>query len=565
VWRVLDTGFELPRFLSLWRAWRAQTPAQKPRLLHVVGLCAGAPDLASELATGDDDTQALTQELASHWVGLLPGWHRFVLAQGHLHLTLCIGPWRAQLREQSFAADAMAFDASLDWDATDIKLLGRVRQRGTRLHFSAFAPDQLQAEPWASPLRELGFAPSADAPEHTWVCNPSWNLRARSDAHPAPQVSHAVVVGAGLAGASVAAALARRGWQVTVLDRAPEPAAGASGLPAGLMIPYVAADDGPRSQLTRAGLHLMRQEAERLLQAGSDWGPSGVMELRLEGKAGLPKDWPSQGQALSREMSPIGPASWQQGLGTVPALWHARAAWIKPAQLVRAWLAQEGVRFQGNAAVDRLRAGTQGWDVLDAQGQLLASTPLLVLANALDAARLLQTAALTPPGVHGMRGVLSYGLHTADDAALFPPHPVNGAGSCIPNIPTPQGRTWYVGSTYERLDETAAPTAEHLQADWYKLQRLLPHTAQQLAPAYASGAAQAWESVRCVSRNRLPLVGRLGTEEAPLWISAAMGSRGLSLAMLCAELLAAQIGGEPWPIPAHLARALDARADKAGT
>ena len=42
-----------------------------------------------------------------------------------------------------------------------------------------------------------------------------------------------------------------------------------------------------------------------------------------------------------------------------------------------------------------------------------------------------------------------------------------------------------------------------------------------------------------------------------LWVSTAMGSRGLSFAALCAELLAARWHGEPLPVPALLARALD--------
>ncbi len=39
------------------------------------------------------------------------------------------------------------------------------------------------------------------------------------------QPARCAVVGAGLAGAAVARALALRGWQVTVLDRAAQPAA----------------------------------------------------------------------------------------------------------------------------------------------------------------------------------------------------------------------------------------------------------------------------------------------------------------------------------------------------
>ena len=44
----------------------------------------------------------------------------------------------------------------------------------------------------------------------------------------------------------------------------------------------------------------------------------------------------------------------------------------------------------------------------------------------------------------------------------------------------------------------------------------------------------------------------------PVWISASMGSRGLTYAVLCAELLAARLGGEPLPLEGSLARLLAA-------
>ncbi|RYF72780.1 MAG: hypothetical protein EOO29_27810, partial [Comamonadaceae bacterium] len=42
-----------------------------------------------------------------------------------------------------------------------------------------------------------------------------------------------------------------------------------------------------------------------------------------------------------------------------------------------------------------------------------------------------------------------------------------------------------------------------------------------------------------------------------LWVCTALGSRGLSFATLCAELLAARWHGEPLPVPAAWARGLD--------
>ena len=58
--------------------------------------------------------------------------------------------------------------------------------------------------------------------------------------------------------------------------------------------------------------------------------------------------------------------------------------------------------------------------------------------------------------------------------------------------------------------------------------------------------------------DRRPLVGPLDGAAMPgVWVSTAMGSRGLSFAALCAELLAAHWHGEPLSLPATLAKALN--------
>jgi tRNA 5-methylaminomethyl-2-thiouridine biosynthesis bifunctional protein len=62
--------------------------------------------------------------------------------------------------------------------------------------------------------------------------------------------------------------------------------------------------------------------------------------------------------------------------------------------------------------------------------------------------------------------------------------------------------------------------------------------------------------VRCASTDRRPLAGEL---ESGLWVSTAMGSRGLTFAALCGELIAARLHAEPLPLEARLAQALDVR------
>ena len=63
--------------------------------------------------------------------------------------------------------------------------------------------------------------------------------------------------------------------------------------------------------------------------------------------------------------------------------------------------------------------------------------------------------------------------------------------------------------------------------------------------------------MRCTAPDRLPIVGRVDPAHLPgLWVSTAMGARGLTLALLCGELLAARLQGEPLPIDTRLAKAL---------
>jgi tRNA 5-methylaminomethyl-2-thiouridine biosynthesis bifunctional protein len=524
--------------------------------LHYVALVSAAPPLEPVLscATQFPQLQELLKPLAPQWFGLTPGFHRITLNGGHVLLTLCVGDSIALLRQQQFVADSVylhpdppdhgAASASNIWL---LKALARCCRRGTGLAATAGAAD------WRVDLTQCGFAIQASQAglENGLLMgqfSPHWPIkqtRAPALDRPLP-VQTCAVIGAGLAGASVAAALARRGWQVQVLDQAETPAAGASALPVGLVVPHVSADDCALSRLSRAGVRLMLEQARSLLQQGQDWDASGTLERRFDGAASL------------------------------PSIWHPQAAWLKPASLVRAWLAQPGITFQGGARVASLRQSGAQWDLLDAQGAVLTSANRVVLANAGGAPALLDALRTALPALglerhqrpilHGVRGQLSWALHPggAPDAA-FPATPVNGAGSVIPLVPVPGGTAWFVGSSYQPEKLPAKPDHINHSANLGRVQQLLPELGHLLAAPFADGTVQAWKGTRCVSADRLPLVGPLDAADAPsLWLCAGMGSRGLSLAVLCAELLAARWGAEPLPLQASLARALDAwRGDNA--
>ena len=387
------------------------------------------------------------------------------------------------------------------------------------------------------------------------------------------------VVGAGLAGAAVAASLAKAGWLVEILDAAPALGAGASGLPVGLAAPHVSPDDSVLSRITRLGVQATLERAEQLTGAGlmtsADWGLTGVLEHRVKGKGALlsakalphPEDhWGTRAHPAQIKACGFSPE--------VPALWHSQAAWLRPRPFVAAQLATAGMTLRLGFSVHRL-SRTQGqWHAWDANGQLLTQTPHLVLASAFDTQALLQVLVSEEAGpavylpLNPLRGQVSFGAiaHLSEATRLaLPPFPVHGHGSFISGVAAPNDAAahWFVGSTFER-DCTQAPVrAEDHTANQARVNTLLPHLAQGMAQGFSPAHIQGWAGLRCTLPDRLPAVGALDPLRWPgLWVCTGMGARGISLSVLCGELIAAEMSGQASPLPPDLAKHLAARRFK---
>jgi tRNA 5-methylaminomethyl-2-thiouridine biosynthesis bifunctional protein len=137
----------------------------------------------------------------------------------------------------------------------------------------------------------------------------------------------------------------------------------------------------------------------------------------------------------------------------------------------------------------------------------------------------------------------------------LPDFPVNGHGSLVPAVPLADGLAWVTGSSFERDSTSTQLRAEDERHNFSKLKTLLPAAGRALANQFDSGQVQGWAGVRCATPSRLPSVGALkGLPD--LWLCSGLGSRGLTFAALCAELLAARLHGEPLPVAQRQADAL---------
>ena len=185
------------------------------------------------------------------------------------------------------------------------------------------------------------------------------------------------------------------------------------------------------------------------------------------------------------------------------------------------------------------------------------TAPVVVVAAARDAARLLGARQLPLQAIGGRVSRVSPvpGLRAA----------LAGDGTLLLG-----DDELLLGATFEAEGEAPLDEARAHEANLARLRRLLAQPPPVQLRSVFSGQ-------RSTARDRQPYAGAVADEQAAfaavarlsgaqlddvprragLFVSAAFGSRGLLLAPLAAELLAAQVEGEPWPLERPLAGALD--------
>lgn len=568
---ILETGFGLGHnFLAAWAAWR-DDPARCGHL-HFVSLEKHPPtrdDLRRALAGAP--WPDLVRQLVEAWPPLTPNLHRLDFESGRVQLLLGLGDATRLARELVAGVDAFFLDGFAParnadmWSPPLFAALARLAaHNASAATWSAAravrdglagAGFEVQAVPGPGRKRDITrarFAPRFVAP------------RPPGRALPLVQPTHAIVVGAGLAGAMTAQALARQGVSCTVLDRHDRPATQASGNPAGLLHGTVGRDDGPHMRWHRAASFVAARRLREALAAGVAGAAAGLLRLNagqpvedmqsLLHAQGLPPDYVIALDAAQ--------ASAQAGVPLHGPAWRfTDGGWADPAAWVRWALATPGVTWRGSSPVQALHRPGDAWQALDADGRVLAEAPVVVLANADDALRL---ANLPGAWVRRNRGQLSW--LDPQDLAIAPPRLPIASGRYL--LPLPDGRLLFGATQHDGDEEPALRETDH-RANLAGVEALLGGRRIARDGAVLHGRV-GW---RVGTVDRLPLAGaapdlsaplparrdapRLVARQHGLFLHCALGSRGLTTAALGGELLAAQITGTPWPLEADLVDALD--------
>ena len=576
---IVETGFGLGmNFLATWRAWR-DDPA-RPRRLHFVSFEKHPPEAANLRRAAPNELAPLAAQLAGRWPLPLPGLHRCEFEGGAVVLTLALGDARDFVPQLVCGADAFYLDGFAPdrnpqmWEPQLLKSLARMARAEATLATWSTARDVRDALAAAGFDIELraGFGRKRQMLSGRFA--PRWRVRRYEPPAAYEGERSALVIGAGLAGSTAARALARRNWRVQVIERAARPASGASALPWGLLYPQITADDSVLARLTRAGFFASRAALAQLAPAGGWegrplWQSCGVFK-QAHDETELAAWSAADGQeALPTQFAQMCDADAASArLGMRPqrgGWWFPQGALVSAAAWCAASLEHVSIDLRCGQPVDRLRRDADAWQALDALGRVIAAAPVVIVASAFDAPRLLGDPTARVSAVRGRITRVAAMPLAALRAGL------TGDGYVVRG---PDGWTG-IGATYETpmQDDEAMRALGEERAHASNLARLQRLLAQPPSLRVIGG----FDAMRCVARDRLPFAGRVvdvdvarnkrdrlrGAHLADLprlpglFASYALGSRGLSLAALAAERIAAQIEGEPEPIERDLGAAID--------
>lgn len=521
---ILETGFGAGiNFLATWQAWR-RDPRRCARL-HFVSIERHPFRLSDlkDIYSRYPDLKEESAELEAHWPMLLSGGHRIELDGGKVVLTLFFDDVKVA-RDLRLAADAFYLDGFAPaknpdmWTHQLMRALSRLAARGATAATWSVAASVREA------LEATGFA----VEKRTGFGDKREMLVARytkgEEAAPARERS-AAVIGAGLAGGAICERLCARGWQVRLFERHAAPAQEASGNHAGTFHPIVTPDDSLFARLTRAAFLLCLSTWPRFERLR--WDPCGVLQLARDAR-----EQASQRKALAALELPAEyvqyvtreEASAHAGVPvSADGLWFPRGGWAQPRSLVEAELDACGGRLERHFGRE-LRSPQE------------AEAPVVILANAFEAPR------MQPVPHLRLRRVRGQVTHVPAEA-IEPPHvSVLRGGLLLP----PVDGICLVGASFDLDDEDATLRAESHRGNLERLARILD------IPAPAQ-ALEGRVGFRAVVPDRIPVVGKVGEG---CYAAFAFGSRGLLWGALAAELLAAELEGEPLPVEGALADAL---------
>ncbi|MEL7291007.1 MAG: bifunctional tRNA (5-methylaminomethyl-2-thiouridine)(34)-methyltransferase MnmD/FAD-dependent 5-carboxymethylaminomethyl-2-thiouridine(34) oxidoreductase MnmC [Pseudomonadota bacterium] len=407
---------------------------------------------------------------------------------------------------------------------------------------------------------------------------PYTNIKPWFHRYSSASANSVAIIGGGIASATLAKALTRRGKKVTLYCQDEKPAQGASGNRQGAVYPLLNGDHSGVSRVFAPAFLFARQFVEQTAQECEfDHQWCGVTQLMWDEKSQQKLDKMLEGNFDPQLIERLTQEQTSKTIGLpidLASVHYPLGGWLCPAQLTQGIIDSltkaDKLRVHYQCKINQLTwdESQQCWTLISDGQQFVHDS--VIVANGHQFAEIAQCADIPLGQVKGqvshvpttselsqLKTVLCY------DGYMTPVNPNNGH-HCI-------------GASYDRnhIDTEFDPNAQQENA-----KRLTRCIANQTWPQQVDTSDnQSRQGVRCVSRDHLPFIGDVGhlakikqqyqdlsrqtAEQAQpvahypnLFCMLGLGSRGLSSAPLAAELLASQICADPLPLPVDVLEAL---------
>ena len=528
----------------------------------------------------------LSEQLTKHYPVLVAGSHRIHFDQFNITLTLILGDALEFLKKANFLAHAWYLDGFSPsknpelWSEEIAKHVFRLtHQHGTFATYTAASIVRKNFSAVGFKVKRLdGFGhkremltgekiepTKADALPYeykNWLNTKQQHYKNKT----------AIVIGAGMAGSLISAALAKRNWNVTLLEKNTSIASEGSGNPNAIVMPRVSTDHDIQSQLTLQGfLYSVRFFNQLASQSSFNWQQSGAIQL--------PRDeaqWKRMQQITENQepppdlLTPISRAHASElcNCEVSKAGWHIPLSGsLTPSLLCNTLLKKykANISFFGDTNIRSIEQQHDHWIACSGSDEKF-SADIIILANALSINEFQQTQWCK---LNSKRGQITY---IPQAACNIRP----GKIICSDAYITPAlDSQLIIGATFITNDKQTELREHEHEENLAKLASMIPSFKLNTEQILKGRAA-----IRAVSNDRLPIVGpasiasqfdtdfkdaALGSTHRDyptaksykgLYIASGFGSRGLAWIPLCAEVLACMINNEPSPIDNTLRQAI---------
>jgi len=373
------------------------------------------------------------------------------------------------------------------------------------------------------------------------------------------QVKKATVIGAGIAGLSVAYSLVKRGWTVTVIDKHSDVAQEASANPAAIIYPRLSVNNDIDVEFYIAA-YCYTLYVLQLLQSKTKekfWFDDGLVQVIEEQRyTDLVEKFSFNDDFLMREgiVSLLGQKCEADNQVCVK---YPSAGVVLPELLCHAITHECGDKLQlTHAEIDEIKFVKGQWQCLTGD-VLVNESDVLIIASGVDVNDFGLDISLPVEQVRGQIAVLEKNLESSQINTA-----INSGVYLTPAI----NNKHYLGATYSRDNQDVAMDKSDVEFLFKSLHKVRHNLFND------DSIIDYWVGFRAMSKDRVAIVGglpdqnffkseyddinhgrknksyRAASHLRGLYISAAHGSRGFTNSFLCAEIIAAQIAGEPMPV-----------------